>query len=193
MQWPSNRPQGPSLDRRPPLAAGSSIIAKNSVVRTPFPIAVTLPSGNDGSQCTNPSTGAPASTLFPTAATTPVNTQFVEAPEGDGAFPSGAFYSVPRNGAIALTVVEQGQLKWRWFSNSDAMYACGYLSNMGLVSADLPASVPMGDYITTSVTYVHGPSNLAAASCGPGSTIENIIGARYGYAASGCNSSSSYR
>ena len=185
----------PILTTPAPLfpAAGSSIIAKNSIVRAPYPISVSLPSGKDGNVCDSASTGAPAATLFPTATSTVVNSQFVEAPETDGAYPSGGFYNIPSNGAVALTAVEQGKLKWRWYTNWEAVYASGYLGTMALISANLPASMPMGDYLTTGATYVRGPANLAAASCGPGSTINSIISPRYGNAAAGCSASSSYR
>ena len=168
-------------------------------MRSPYPITVTLPSGNDGDQCDETSTkGAPDKTIFPTSAGKSAIYQYVSVPDTT-AYPSGGFYKIPSTGAVAMTVVDQGKLYWRslgssWAAASAVAAANGYLgSESSLISAELGNSIPQGDPLSSVISFVRGPANLAAASCRPGSTIDAIINPIFGSSAARCNASSSYR
>ena len=171
------------------LPAGVSIITKKNIGRTPSIPWVHLPSGRDGNQCASASTGAPA-TIYPAATGIVVDTQFVEVPETSRA--SGGYYTIPSIGAVVMSVVEQGMLKWRWFPSWEAVTANGWLPTMALIPDDF-AGVPQGDLLPSAITFTRGPANLAAASCRPGSVIDTILLPRFGNGASSCNASSSYR
>lgn len=148
----------------------------------------------------------PSKDEFAFAADTDVtNSFYVEVPDTT-AYPSGGIYNETSTGSVGITLVEEGRLIWRpladvpvdWYS----AYAAGWLSNntAGMMSANL-SSIPRGDALLRNVTnnvtmtaiFMRGPANLAAASCQPGSAIDNILLPRYGNESANCNSTNSYR
>lgn len=94
-----------------------------------------------------------------------------------------------------MTVRVDGVVQFKGFATWEALELNGWKqSKMSwLPTSSIPSGTPSTDPIYGATEFFRGPANLAAASCGPGSTIESILLPRFGNASTGCNATSSYR